>query len=339
MKRLAEKKWAAWIAALAWTLFALLASVAFRAVTAKAFSINDEITIKVLGNDVDQQGDTPSEWGTFYRGIELSETMEISYVTKSGDQGTATIQVVDEDNNIYTLTSDGKNGVKTEGKYGELTLSSPLYTEEADHVHDFTGGFIKEGESNPLGYTDKTHWAKCSCGFQIQVAHRPALDGSGKCADCGATLDDNYINQYSFSFDDAIEWTSEEESATIEITINNINLFAGVVLKLNLSCTGVLTMEGTDTFPYIVEVTGAGIKGEITPEPTIGDRNSITETIWEFHASEYLSSSGSSDMRTNIGSGSSITVALTPSGSDLSPYAGTYTDILTFSVTLEQENV
>ena len=302
------KKWAAIFAACIWAIFALAASVAFRAVTAKAASADDVITIKATSTINSEGGSAGAfTWGTIRRGITLLTTASYDV---NGVQGSVTITTIDA------------STVSIGNVYGSAL-------DERSHEHDFT----TKTESSPWESTKNGHYAVCSCGIKLEVAHRPSEGDINTCKDCNITA----INEYSFKLpDDTITW-DPQYGATINLTIDHIYLFAGFVLKLNMSCAGALQTQNGATISYTVKVSGAGITGETPSNPSGGNG---AETIWQLSAASNLSGS---DMRTNIdsGNGASITVTLTPSGSgdSSSAYAGTYTDTLTFSVTLEQENV
>lgn len=269
------EKWTAIFAACAWALFALSASVASRAATAKALSLeemNEEIAIKVfdthlLGGIIDPSTDEPSIWGTFYRGIELSTS--ISYKTSTGTEGTATIAVVDEDSNSYTFTADNNGSIKpVDGSsYPTLVNESPLDTTADEHEHDFINAASFEQYDSDGDGNYESHLAVCGCGFQLQVAHR--LGGSGACLDCGYEfVGSGTANTYTFSgIPDHITNTPEEIDstgeeiviefddegvATFDITFT-AKLFLGSTLTLSLECSGELT-AGDASIPYTIEV-------------------------------------------------------------------------------------
>ncbi len=339
-----KKKTAALLFACAWAVFALTASVAFRAVTAKAFSMeemNDEIGIKVYSTLASVGDDTLCDWGIFYRGIEL--LTEISYETDDGTIGTATIEVVDEDNNFYTFTTDSNGSVTTNtDDYSKLVYEKPLDTTE-DCAHDFIAG----GDGSWTSIDDKTHWAECSSGdFKIQVAHR--LNGNGVCMDCGYKLVTS-ANTYTFSgIPDYITNTPEDIDSTDMLVVNieddvatfeiefTADLFLGSTLTLYLQCGGALT-AGDANIPYTIEVSCEDVpsSGSLTTDSPVEDDSKTA--IWTYTApTEYEGDLDSLDPASLVANFSgTITITLT-----VLPGCGTFSDTLTFSaelITLDAE--
>ena len=328
-----KKKTAALLFACAWAIFALAAPLAFRAVTANAFSMDDVITVKVYSTLASVGDDTLCVWGTFYRGIE--PLTEISYETDGGTTGTATIEVVDADSNFYTFTTDSNGSVTTNtDDYSKLVYEKPLDTTE-DCQHNFIDNAgAQSWECVNASDLNSGHWAECSsCGFKIQVAHRP--DGKGGCKDCNAELD-GYTNTYTFSgIPDGITNNEdmagdgvvffEDGVAEFEIEVE-ANLFLGSALKLNLeSENGELTAENGTTISYTIDINLSSGDGDATSSFDF----SGPEEIWWYTApTEY---EDPDNLMTAITATITITLTVEPA------YAGTFTDTLTFSVTLEQE--
>ena len=304
-----KKKTAALLFACAWAVIALTASVAFRATSARALSQDDVITIIASSNHNVQGGeDGEFTWGTFYCGIKLLN--EAKWIGDDGiTNGTVSISSGSDDYHVSIGNVDDTDALN-----------------DRTHEHDFTASNLGGGAS--WESTDHGHYAKCAdCNFKLEVAHRLSTDGN--CQDCNASA----LNYYSFTLPDSytpIEW-DPSSGATVNISFT-AQICWGYVLTLKLSCSGTLSAGGDASIPYSISSVDSGGTGTAT---TPSNANLTEEPIWQLSASEVLNGD---EMRTDL----SGTITVTLSGAndtDIPPYAGTFTDTLTFSVTLEQETV
>ncbi len=325
----------------AWALFLLLAPLAVPPVAARAFSMEDEITIKVFDPELfDSDRETSLKpWGTFYRGFKLLERVSYDEL-ETGGSGVAGLAIVEDDNLATFIDSDQVEAV-SDSPYSKLVHESELHT--LDCEHDF---LFDAGSQSWETIDDDSHWAVCSaCGAKLQVAHRP--DGKGGCKDCDAELGD-YAITYSFTgFPDGItnapaDMTGdvlEFEDGEVQFEIEfSASLFVGYTLTLSVtSAQGALTEEEhgeAATIPYTLEVEcyESPSAGELTVSSFTPASGGDEEAIWVFAAPKEYDEDTTDFMATVAG-----TLTITLRLEEIA-YTGNFSDTLTFSVTLEEES-
>ncbi len=349
-KCISKRSTIAILCACVWALIVLCLSKSLRPAEkahAASLSPNDVITVKAIDGQVPDSGGVTendiSVWGTFYRGVKLfdgADEVTVDYRSKYGN-GTVTIKVVEDEENTVTFTHDSKDvNAISEVEYSngdpcpyyKINQTSNLYTDAWEQ--DFTTGSYEDCGDG------LTHWAVCD-DISLQVGHRP--DADGNCIDCGAKVDDNYINEYSFTIPESIPetdgWETDGENPYISFDItldeNETKIFEGYTLILKMQSENGALVWGTDTGAYAVSVEDY-IGGEATSYDDAGALQSEAQIIWQLTVDESTGNPVEEgvDFRRKFGGTITVTLTLT----DPPAYPGEYSDTLTFSVEIEEES-
>lgn len=350
-KRISRNSAVALLCACVWTMIVLCLSMPARPAEKAHAAPND--MIEVYAVSVAYQGGSMEEenflWGTFYCGIEL--LAESHY------------RVVDTDGNVET---DGR-GNKKEGtidwanaefdgeQYDLGTLEYDGVLESAwkqdQHSHDFTAGGNGDWEPVEEDTDNKTHWAVCNgCGLQLQVAHRP--DADGNCMDCGAELGENYINLYTFTLPDEIPapdaegWTFEEGSGlptySFDITLEESSyIYEGFTLSLKIWSEngGLANDDKSIVIDYLISAELSDLGTGFSANASEITDSEDPFTIWQIEVTDGVKNdpADEGDLRRQIGG--TITITLTLESAVSTGDSDGYLDTLTFSATLEGEEL